>query len=214
MSSEGEGSVTIWIGDLKRGGAAAHQHLWARYFEQLVREARKKLGNSPRAVADEEDAAVCAFKSFFDGVRRDRFPNLADRDDLWRILVVIARRKASDLIRYSRAQRRRPTRVAGQDDRGFDDAPRDSVGEAVSSEPTPEIVAITLEETRRYLDALRDPKLQRVAVMHLQGFTADEIATHLGCVRETVQRKLKLIREEWRRLADEDRTSQSGEIRG
>jgi ECF sigma factor len=43
MGSTGEGSVTRWIGDLKSGGDSAAQHLWERYFERLVRLARKQL---------------------------------------------------------------------------------------------------------------------------------------------------------------------------
>src|SRR5260370_6120356 len=89
MESESEGSVTRWIGDLKSGGESAAQQLWERYFERLVRLARKKLQKArrPRAVEDEEDAALSAFDSFCRGVDRGRFPRLADRDDLWRLLV-------------------------------------------------------------------------------------------------------------------------------
>ena len=72
MESKGEGSVTRWIGELKSGGEAAVQHLWERYFERLVRLARKKLQNTrrPRTVEDEEDAAPSAFDSFCRGVDR------------------------------------------------------------------------------------------------------------------------------------------------
>jgi RNA polymerase sigma factor (sigma-70 family) len=221
MSSEGDqGSVTHWIGELKRDGDAVAQHLlWERYFEQLVRVARKKLGTAPRAVADEEDAAACAFRSFFEGVRRDRFPDLADRDDLWGLLIKIAKRKASKQIRYITTQGRDAKKVVGQatldaaqDGRGLDqfhDAQQVRGGEAVGVVPSPEKVAITIEKTRRYLDALRDPTLRRVAEMHLQGFTAKEIAKDLGCSRETVQRKLKLIRGGWRHLEEEIQIKES-----
>ena len=37
------GSVTYWINQLKAGNSDAAQHLWERYFLQLVRLARKKL---------------------------------------------------------------------------------------------------------------------------------------------------------------------------
>src|SRR4051794_19314501 len=90
--SEGAGTVTIWIGDLKAGGEVAAQPLWERYFDRLVREARKVLRHR-RAAKDEEDAALSAFNSFYEGIKRGRFPRLSDRDDLWRLLVVITRRK-------------------------------------------------------------------------------------------------------------------------
>src|SRR5262245_51636439 len=93
--AEGEGSVTHWIGDLKSGGDSAAQHLWERYFQRLVRLARKKLQSDrrPRTAEDEEDAALSAFDSFCRGVDRGRFPRLTDRDDLWRLLVVLTLRK-------------------------------------------------------------------------------------------------------------------------
>jgi len=98
MQSDCEGSVTHWIGDLKSGGDSAAQHLWERYFERLVRLARKKLQNArrPRTAADEEDAALGAFDSFCRRVDRSRFPRLTDRGDLWRLLVVLTAPKALD----------------------------------------------------------------------------------------------------------------------
>src|SRR4051812_207164 len=104
MSSEGGGSVTRWIGDLKAGDAAAAQPLWERYFHRLVFLARARLRASrrPSVVEDEEDAALSAFQSFCDGAARGRFPRLTDRDDLWRLLVVITARKAC-----AQVQRRR-----------------------------------------------------------------------------------------------------------
>src|SRR3954463_13568021 len=89
MPGEDEGSVTVWLGDLKAGGDEAVQPLWERYFERLVILARQRLRDAPRAVADEEDAALSAFDSFCRSVQGGRFPRLGDRDDLWRILVVI-----------------------------------------------------------------------------------------------------------------------------
>jgi hypothetical protein len=100
VASEGEGSVTRWIGDLKAGDLAAAQPLWERYYARLVALARDKLRRTRRAAAieDEEDAALSAFNSFCDGAARGRFPLLADRGDLWRLLVVITARKACVLV--------------------------------------------------------------------------------------------------------------------
>ncbi len=91
MTTGDQGSVSRWLGDLKAGDAAAAQPLWERYFARLVGLARAKLRGARRggAAADEEDAALSAFNSFCAGVACGRFPQLADRDDLWRLLVVI-----------------------------------------------------------------------------------------------------------------------------
>ena len=79
------GSVTHWIAQLKAGEPRASQEVWERYFERLVRLARKKLGRTPRRAADEEDAVISAFNGFLRGVEERRFPRLDDRDDLWRV---------------------------------------------------------------------------------------------------------------------------------
>jgi hypothetical protein len=70
----------------------------------------KKLLGAPRGMADEEDVALSAFDSFCRGAEQGRFPQLSDRDDLWRLLFVITERKAIDLVNHEKAQkaRRRP----------------------------------------------------------------------------------------------------------
>jgi hypothetical protein len=87
-----EGSVTHWLGQLCAGDQAAAQPLWERYFQRLVDQARARLRATPRRVADEEDVALSVFDSFCRGAERGRFPQLSDRDDLWRLLVVITGR--------------------------------------------------------------------------------------------------------------------------
>src|SRR5260370_26005212 len=95
-----EQSVTHWIGELKNGQKAAAQKLFEAYYRRLAALARKKLGKRPRTVADEEDVALSAFNSFFEGLRKGRFPKLNDRAGLWRLLVHITACKAIDLINY------------------------------------------------------------------------------------------------------------------
>src|SRR5262245_41879020 len=112
MSSQG--SVTRWLTALKGGDEAASQALWERYHRQLVTLAKKKLGAAPRREADEEDVVQNAFRSFFRGVAGGRFPELHDRDNLWRLLVVITARKALKQIARECAQRRRGTTSAGE----------------------------------------------------------------------------------------------------
>src|SRR5271165_4119963 len=96
MNGGDEGSVTGWLGNLKEGDQAAAQPLWERYFSRLVVVARGKLRKLRRTTADEdeEDAAISAFNSFCAGAAQGKFPQLADRDDLWKLLVVITARKA------------------------------------------------------------------------------------------------------------------------
>ena len=45
-------------------------------------------------MVDEEDIAISAFRSFCDRAGKGQFPDLADRDHLWRVLFAITVRKA------------------------------------------------------------------------------------------------------------------------
>src|SRR5262245_59106753 len=112
MSSEG--SVTRWLKDLKAGEAAAAQPLWERYHRQLVSLARRKLQSARRRAADEEDVVQSAFHRFFEGVAKGRFPRLEDRDNLWRLLVVITARKALDQLAHEHSKRQGGGMVGGE----------------------------------------------------------------------------------------------------
>src|SRR5262245_12145832 len=131
MPNGDEGSVTSWIGHLKDGDSDAAQRLWERYFERMVRPAGAKLRavHHAAAVEDEEDAALSAFESFFDGVRRGSFPRLTDRDDLWRLLVLITARKAWDQVERRRAKKRGGKSLEG----GW----ASELEEVIGKEPTP-----------------------------------------------------------------------------
>jgi RNA polymerase sigma factor (sigma-70 family) len=201
MGSQGEGSITRWIADLKSGRDSAAPHLWERYFERLVRLARKRLRKDRRArtVEDEQDAALSAFDSFCRGVDRGRFSRLTDRDDLWRLLVVITVRKALDQIERQGAAKRGSDRLVGEfplfDD--GDDPGCDPLDRFLSSEPTPEFAAMINDQHRWLRDALRDATLCQVLDLRLEGYSREEIAERLGCAVSSVKRKLDVIRQTW-----------------
>src|SRR3954449_2996353 len=156
MSMNDQGSVTLWLVALKAGDLAVAQPLWERYFAQLVRLARARLRAMPRAGADadEEDAALSAFDSFCDGAARGRFPRLADRDELWRLLVVLTARKVGAQAQRERRQKRGGGRVLREADLlGAGPDGRDAgLEQVVGAEPTPEFAAMVAEEYRRLLD--------------------------------------------------------------
>jgi RNA polymerase sigma factor (sigma-70 family) len=197
MSSEG--SVTRWITALKGGDAAAAQPLWERYYRRLVSLARQKLQSARRRGADEEDVVQNAFHSFFQGVARGRFPQLHDRDNLWRLLVVITARKALDQIAREYSKRRGGGTVQGESwiSSGHPRWDEAAIDQVVGEEPTPAFAAQVAEQYHRLLDLLGDASLRRVAVWKMEGLTNDEIADRLDCSRRTVARKLETIRIIW-----------------
>jgi DNA-directed RNA polymerase specialized sigma24 family protein len=194
-----EGSVTQWIHQLQAGDRAAAQELWNRYFQRLVGLARCKLQGAQRRAADEEDVVLSAFESFFRGAEQGRFPRLDDRDNLWRLLVVITERKAWNLVQHERRQKRgggEARRESGLAD-GEDSLAEAGINEFASREPTPEMAAQVADECRRLLHLLGDATLRSVAVWKMEGYTNAEIADKLGCVPVTIERKLQLIRRVW-----------------
>jgi RNA polymerase sigma factor (sigma-70 family) len=171
--------VSLWISQLKEGQRAAVGLLLERYFGRLVQLARARLRARPGLADADEDVALSAFKSLCLGVERGRFPQLDDRDDLWRLLALLTVRKAIDLQRRQRARGE-----AGEVD----------LEQLLSREPPPELAAELAEEYRRLLDRLGDPQLQTIALWKVEGYSNEEIAGKLGCGLRSVERKLHRIR--------------------
>jgi DNA-directed RNA polymerase specialized sigma24 family protein len=202
MSADEKGSVTDWVGILRSGGDvdAAARGLWGRYFSRLVDLARAKLRAAPRGPADEEDVALSAFESFLRGVVAGRYPDLGDRDALWRLLVTITARKASNARRDATRRKRGGGRVtdeaalAGED---ADAGDADFLAEVVDDALTPEFAAIMNEQCRRLIASLADDSLRVVALMKLDGHSNEEIARSLDCGLRTVERKIGVIRKRW-----------------
>ena len=183
MTSEPEGSITRWIGELQAGARIdeATQGLWERYYDRLVHLARARLRDAPRGPADEEDAALSAFDSFCRGVAAGRFPRLGSRDDLWRILVTITR-KAADQIRDERRQKRGGGRLLGEAALvGAEDGAVCGFEAIAGREPSPEFAALVADEVRLRLAELRDESLRRVALLRLEGYDNGDIAALLEC---------------------------------
>lgn len=174
--------MTHWIAQVKDGERDAVQPLMEHYFQRLVALARARLRAVPGLATQDEDVALSAFKSLCLGAERGRFPQLTDRNDLWRLLAVITIRKAIDLQR-----RRRPEDAVGPD----------TMNEFLSREPAPEVAAEVAEECQRLLARLEDEQLQTIALWKVEGQTNVDIARRLGCVVRSVERKLHRIRLLW-----------------
>jgi DNA-directed RNA polymerase specialized sigma24 family protein len=197
--SQPDGSVTIWLKQLKIGDPAAASPLWQKYFAQLVAVARGRLRATPRAVADEEDVALSAFDSFCRGVEGGRFPRLGDRDDLWQVLFLITDRKAAGLVRHETRDKRGGGRVVQASAAGRTaDSAADLLNDVAGSEPSPAFAAEVAEECRRLL-ALLGEELRQLAIWKMEGFTNLEIAAKMGRSVPTVERKLARIRALWER---------------
>lgn len=185
------GAVTHWLAALRGGEEEAAQRLWEAYYRRLVGLAHRHLGGAPRGPADSEDVALSALHSFCRGVEGGRFPRLADRHDLWQVLVMLTLRKASNAVRKERAAKRGGGKGAGE-------LPADVTADG----PTPAVAAELVEQLRWLLASLGDPDLQAVAVAKMEGHTDKEIAARTGWSLAKVERKLARIRQTWEASAD------------
>ena len=195
-----DGEVTPWLGGLVQNDQQAIGRIWEHYYQPLIAVARRKLGNLPRRMIDEEDVVLSAFNSFCAGVAQGRFPELDDREGLWRLLVTVTARKAVAQLRWQHYQKRGGGAVRG--DSVFlkaEDSSPAGFEQVFGREPNPEVAAAVAEEFGRLLDVLEDPTLRVLAYMKFEGFTNEDIADSLDCAVSTVERKLARIRKLWSR---------------
>jgi RNA polymerase sigma factor (sigma-70 family) len=183
-STETSQSITRLIRAVQDGSDTAIRPLLAAYFDRLVQLARKRLQNMPGLGGYDEDLALRSFHSVYERLRDpDRPLDLAGRDDLWRLLATRTISRAIDLIR-----RHHPQEVPSDQD--FTDL--------LTREPTPLEAAEMADECRRLLESLPGPELRIIALLKVEGYTNEEIASQLDCVPRTIERKMSRIRLLWK----------------
>lgn len=201
--------VSEWIRRVKAGDEGAAQLIWNRYAEQIVEVARRSFGNESRRVSDEEDVAMLALKSLLAGITSGRFPELDNREQLWRLLMVITTRKAAAVIEHNSRQKRGGGLVRGDSALGIslessDPSLMAGFDRFPSEKPAPDLAALMADETHRLISSLPDATAQQIAVLKMEGHTHEEIADKLGCNVRTVERRLKQIREQWQKRIDSE----------
>ncbi len=116
--------------------------------------------------------ALSAFASFCRAAKEGRFPDLSDRDGLWRILITITAEEAIDQARYDGRAKRGGGRVRGES--AFDHATPPSrargLEQVIGNHPTPEFAAIMADQCDHLLGQLNDD-LRQVAVAKMEGYT-------------------------------------------
>lgn len=193
-------SITRWIDGIKQGDSQAAELIWHEYFEKLMRLAKQRLRHLPRQVADEEDLALSAINSVIMGAKQQRFPQLSDRSDLWKLLVVVTTRKASAQQRRHFAAKRPDRKIVGN--AGADEMTW--MSQVLGREPSPDFAAQFAEEVQRLLAALPSDEFRQVALLRMEGYTNREIAAQLGWYEVKVERRLRIIRKHWSSGLDDD----------
>ncbi len=189
-----DASVTMWINAVRQGDASAAEHLWRRYFQQLMAQARVRMTNVDRTGYDEEDAAISTFHILCTKLQEGHYASLSDRDELWQLMLTVLIRKVGRRVKYQQASKRSIART-GQVGFSVDELPAATSDEI--SEECFELIAL-----------LNDSNLEQVALLKFEGYTNEEIAAKLNRTRRTIQRMLNLIRNLWQEALDRDQSTE------
>lgn len=191
--TQSEQSITGWFHALRDGNHDAAAQLWKRYFHKLSNLARRQLIHD--AAYDAEDLALSVFDSLWRAAQDGRYEQLANRDELWSLLVVIAHRKMLNRRRHTSAQRRsgRNSDTAGVlHIEGCHTAIEDT-----DPRSRPDWEVVMAEECRHLLDLLGDRQMEQLAVLKLEGYSNGEAAEKLGMSEWALKRRLATIRKRW-----------------
>ena len=182
------GSITHWLYALRSGDDDSVNKLWNRWRTRLC----KKLAPNARrlAICDEEDVANGAFYDLCDSIKKNRHPEIDNRNELWRLLYVIANRKASDWSKYDSAQKRGGGTISNSPDVNVDMA-------VDKSGQLPDLNAQFADDFGNLMHALYEPELKELVHLKLSGYNNAEIARKLDCSLRTVQYMLKKVRDIW-----------------
>tara|TARA_R110002072_G_scaffold302710_2_gene487593 strand:+ start:86380 stop:86967 length:588 start_codon:yes stop_codon:yes gene_type:complete len=186
-------SITGWFVALQSGDDNAAERLWDRYFRQIAKLARGRMGHDP--TYDEEDLAVSVFDAMVQLARENRYPELGGRDELWALMLVIAQRKMGKRAQYNHRQKR-----------GGSDARQAAVepDQLPDVGPAPDFSATVEDECQRLLKKLDDDNLREIALLKLDGLTNQEISQKLDMSERTIKRRSVLIRKRWEQELTEE----------
>ena len=201
MSTNSARSVTQIIGRLKSDDRStfdrAAADVWRRYADELLHLVRRRLGRRARVRTDAEDVLQSVYKSFCLRQQKGEY-DLNDRDDLWRLLVSMARNKAANAATHH-SRRKRDYRREHADTNAATscgDGAAPTMERLPDAKPTA-LEVVAMEETiRERLECLPED-LRALATRKLAGFTNEEVAAEWNRTVRTVERKLARVRQIW-----------------
>ncbi len=190
-------SVSEWIYQFRENGnEISALRLWDRINPRVRELSRRWICKMGVPVSfDEDDVTISVFAAFCDRLRSGQLPELSDRDSLWRLLILMTARKANDYAKMARAQKR----SNGSENV---DVALDAISELRDTQPDPSIDVLMEDQCQAMLKSLRDPVLESIVLLKLEGYTNVEIAERMRYSRRTIQRMLELIKDIWGHYVD------------
>ncbi len=195
------GSITQWLRKLQDGESDAADAIWKRYYPKLVRAASKYLSVNPDSATDGEDVAQSTFRNVFMGIVGGKYPDIDGREGLWKLLLVSTINRVRRHHRDSNAQKR--PRYSSRPLHTLDA----SLLTDLNSPQVETELADLVETLVRILDD-EDPtgELRQIALLQLDGFSANEIARTIKRRKTIVLQKIRLIRILWKKRLSAEAT--------
>ena len=193
MPASSEDSFADLLAGLKAGSQTAAEEVFRVHYRRIVALIRQRIGRRYQAKIDADSIVNSTLKTFFRRYTGDRLA-LSDWQELWNLLVAIARNKLNNRLRRLHQQKRDAGKEVGAEALDWE-AGGECPEEAV-------VVADLLDAALAgYAETAR-----KAIEMSLQGYTVAEIAAALGVTTRTVIRFRKDFqrRLEAMRAADEE----------
>jgi RNA polymerase sigma-70 factor (ECF subfamily) len=168
------------------GDEAAAKELFDRYCGQLLRLAKRRIGQRMASRFDPEDVIQSAFRTFFVHLKNDEF-EFAEADDLFKLLVRLTVRKTLRKIEHHTAAKRDPHAELAAAADGSDPFAR-----VAGHAPTPDVEVALLDELEQFMAQL-PPFERQVLELKIQGHSSTEIAEKLGTYDRKVRRVIERI---------------------
>lgn len=200
MNSD-QGSVTGWISLIREGDQDVLDAFSKRYFSKIRDLAKSKLSNP-----DSEEVANDVLVALTQSIAGGKYPNLCDRNSLWFLILKITQNRVIAFTRREKAKKRIPAesiepnhsedlvRVESLTDY---EAELDNVIASNSTEAAWIEISDCWEELLR---CLPDDVCRQIAQLKLQSYSNREIALMMGFTPSKVDRKVRLIQEQWMRI--------------
>ncbi|MCU0719942.1 MAG: ECF-type sigma factor [Pirellula sp.] len=200
MSTE-QGSVTGWISLIREGHQAAFDAFSKRYFSKI-----RDLAKSRLSKPDSEEVANDVLVALTQSIAGGKYPDLCDRNSLWFLILKITQRRVTALTRRGKVQKRIPAEsIEGNQSEDFVDIESlvdyevelDQVIASKSMEAAWIEISDCWEELLR---CLPDEVCRQIAQLKLQSYSNREIAIKMNFTPSKVDRKVRLIQDEWMRI--------------
>lgn len=184
---------------LESVGQPEFDRIWSIFQSSLRAYLRKRIGPKLQNDVGASDVMQSAFLSLWKRLEDASKPPIEEHEELWKLLITIARRKLSKRWRQIYTQRRGEGRIFNGTDLAADGSSAAGILETITIDEASSQITAEIDDLSECLDA----ECQTIVSMKLSGMTNEEIATALDCSKRRIERKNALIRKAFaRQLAD------------